>query len=238
MSFTYDPNGNLTSDGSLSYAWNARNQLSGLSGSTTAAFLYDGMGRRRAKTIAGASREFLHDNWNPVQELSGGVATANLLTGLGIDEYLMRTESTASLYLSDGLLNTIALTDATGAVQTTYTYEAFGAATASGSATSNPFTFTGRELDVGSLLHFRLRAYDNRLRRFISEDPLVVAGGTNLHLFVRNRPTGLFDPFGLKPSDVRPAHWARAAGTPSGAPANTRTSSYGARSEAPVQFAV
>jgi hypothetical protein len=83
-SFTYDPNGNLASDALTSYAWSARNQLSGLSGIVTASFAYDGNGRRRGKTISGATTNFLCDGLNLVQELaSGGTPTANLLTGLG-----------------------------------------------------------------------------------------------------------------------------------------------------------
>jgi hypothetical protein len=43
-SFGYDPNGNLASDGLTSYTWNARNQLTGLSGGASASFAYDRRG--------------------------------------------------------------------------------------------------------------------------------------------------------------------------------------------------
>jgi hypothetical protein len=92
VSFSYDDNGNLTSDGVRSYTWNARDQLASLTGPVNASFAYDGMGRRRAKTVAGTTTQFLHDGLNPVQELSGGSPVANLLTGLGIDEYFARTD--------------------------------------------------------------------------------------------------------------------------------------------------
>jgi hypothetical protein len=89
-----DPNGNLTSDGLTSYSWNARDQLVGLSGGTSASFAYDGVGRRRGKTVGGTTSNFLYDQVNLVQELtSGGTPTANLLTGLGIDETLTRTDA-------------------------------------------------------------------------------------------------------------------------------------------------
>lgn len=69
-SFAYDANGNLTSDGARSYSWNARNQLTALSGGANASFLYDGMGRRRSRTVSGTARGFLYDGLNLVQELA------------------------------------------------------------------------------------------------------------------------------------------------------------------------
>jgi hypothetical protein len=58
--FSYDPNGNLASDGLSSYLWNARNQLAGLNGATSGTFQYDGVGRRRTKTTSGTT-SFLYD---------------------------------------------------------------------------------------------------------------------------------------------------------------------------------
>jgi len=61
---------------------------------------------------------------NPVQELDGaGNILANLLTGLGIDEYFTRSGSTGTrTLLGDALNSTLALTDDTGTIQTTNTY--------------------------------------------------------------------------------------------------------------------
>jgi YD repeat-containing protein len=147
VSFTYDANGNLTSDGVRSYTWDARDQLASLTGPVNASFAYDGMGRRRAKTVAGTTTQFLYDGLNPVQELSGGSPVANLLTGLGIDEYFARTDAAGVReFLTDALGSTVALVDGSGSVQTEYAYEPFGGATTSGSATTNAHGFTGREL--------------------------------------------------------------------------------------------
>ena len=43
---TYDPNGNLTNDGSNMYTWDARNHLTAITGANTASFVYDAAGRR------------------------------------------------------------------------------------------------------------------------------------------------------------------------------------------------
>ena len=57
----------------------------------------------RKKTINGAITQFLYDGLNPVQELNASnVATANLLTGLNIDEFFSRTDSSgARSFLTD-----------------------------------------------------------------------------------------------------------------------------------------
>ncbi len=179
--FTYDANGSLVNDGARSYTWNARNELTALAGAATATFGYDGAGRRRTKTVASVATQFLYDGLNPVQELSAGGPSANLLTGLGLDEFFTRTDAAgARHYLSDALGSTAALVDGAGAIQTSYSYEPVGGTTASGASTSNTFAFTGREHDDTGLSFHRARFYDPRAQRFISEDPLGIVGGLNL----------------------------------------------------------
>jgi RHS repeat-associated protein len=197
-SFTYDSNGNLTSDGTRVYTWDARNQLSSLTGPVNASFAYDGVGRRRSKTVGGATTQFLYDGLTPVQELVSGTPTANLLTGLGIDEYFTRTDTGGVRdYFTDALGSTIALADGSGTVQTAYTYEPFGGTTTSGAPTGNTFAFTGREADGSGLYFNRARYYDPRTQRFISEDPLGVEGGSNFYAYVGNSPINWVDPHGL-----------------------------------------
>src|SRR5262249_47986664 len=134
-SFSYDLNGNLTSDGTTTYNWNARNQLTALSGGMSASFQYDAVGRRRAKAIAGTTTKFFYDGGNLVQEQNSiGTPTANLLTGLSIDETFTRTDAGGtSALLVDALGSTLALASNSGSVQSSYTYEPFGKTSLSGS---------------------------------------------------------------------------------------------------------
>jgi RHS repeat-associated protein len=87
-------------------------------------------------------------------------------------------------------------------VQTSYTYEPFGRTTVSGTSSTNPFAFTGREEDSTgalSLYHHRARYYSASLQRFLSEDPIGFAGGdANLYGYVGNGPTARRDELGLK----------------------------------------
>jgi uncharacterized protein RhaS with RHS repeats len=124
--FFYDTNGNMTSDGTHSYAWDARNRLKQIDLGNTASFTYDPFGRRATKSIVGTNTTFLYDGANAVQEVIGGTNTANSLSG-GIDEVFQRTDSAgARSFLADPLGSTLALTDSTGTVQTSYTFEPFG----------------------------------------------------------------------------------------------------------------
>jgi RHS repeat-associated protein len=203
---TYDNNGNLQTitdaSGTTTYTWNARNQLVGISGpGVNASFVYDGLGRRERKTVNGSLTEFLYDGVNPVQETSGATVLANILPGLRIDEFLTRTDGTSgvtSFFLADALGSPVAVTDATGAIQTEYTYEPFGQTTFGGTPNSNPYQYTGRENDGTGLYYYRARYYHPQLQRFISEDPIEFYGrDINLYNYVWNNASSYVDPWGL-----------------------------------------
>jgi RHS repeat-associated protein len=197
-SLTYDANGNLTSDGTNTYTWNARNQLVTISGGASASFQYDPFGRRVSKTIGGMT-QYLYDGPNPVQEISGTTASANLLAA-GVDEYFQRTDTAgARNFLTDALGSTLALADSSGALQTQYTFEPFGSTSTTGTATTNSFAYTGRELDATGLYYYRARYYSPALQRFVSEDPVAVRDSGSLYSYVENSPVELVDPFGLFP---------------------------------------
>jgi RHS repeat-associated protein len=201
---SYDANGNLTSDGTNTYTWDARNDLTAITGGSTASFVYDGFGRRVKKVIGSTTTQFLYDGLNPVQELDGrhnpGVV-ANLLTGLGIDEYFTRADTATgvtSALLADALGSTVGLvTSSNGPIATNYTYQPFGGTTAGGSANGNSYQFTGRENDGTGLYFYRARYYSPTFQIFLAQDPIGFAGGdTNLYAYAENSPNFFTDPSG------------------------------------------
>src|SRR5262249_52312951 len=202
VALTYDLNGNLTSDGTNTYTWDARNRLASIAGGSVASFQYDAQGRRTSKTINSAQTAFLYDGWTPAQELNGSSVAASLLAGVGIDEDLARTDTTGTSYLlADVLGSTVALSDGAGAVTTSYAYSPFGETSLSGSTTANAFDYTGREDDGTGLKFYRTRYYSPKLQRFVSEDPQRAT--INLYEYVGNSPLLATDPFGLYSEVVR-----------------------------------
>jgi RHS repeat-associated protein len=200
----YDTNGNLTSFGSQTYTWNARNQLTATSGGS-ASFAYDGLGRRISRTAGGTTTKYLYDGLNPVQEQNAsGSVTANEITGLGLDKTYWRNDlgnGTTRSLLTDVQGSVVAGVDGTGlSVQAAYTYTPFGQQTATlGSQETNPFQYTGREWDGTTGLQFsRARYYNPTLGRFVSEDPLDVGGGAaNLYEYSGDQPCIATDPLGF-----------------------------------------
>lgn len=200
QTLSYDLNGNLTSDGVNSYTWNARDQLASISGSgLSASFQYDAVGRRSSKTVNSATTGFLYNGDNIAQEQSGGSATANILGG-GLDEFFGRTESSGTTTpLVDALGSPIALADSSGAVQTQYTYDPFGSTSITGTSSTNPSQYTGRENDGTGLYYYRARYYSPSMQRFISEDPMGLLAGINIYAYANNNPVSFADPSGMSP---------------------------------------
>ena len=82
-----------------------------------------------------------------------------------------------------------------------YEYDAWGNITAvQDPAFQQPYGFTGREYDPESgLYYYRARYYDPEVGRFLSEDPIGLAGGLNTYRYVGNDPVNWADPTGEGP---------------------------------------
>jgi len=163
----------------------------------TVSFKYDPFGRRIYKSSSAGTRIYAYDGDNFIEETNaaGAVVARYAQTG-DIDEPLaMLRSSSTSYYHADGLGSATSLSNAAGALAQTYTFDSFGKTTASAGSLTNPFQYTGRELDTETgLYNYRARYMDSATGRFISEDPVRWAGGLNLYRYVKNQPVTLTDP--------------------------------------------
>ena len=96
-----------------------------------------------------------------------------------------------------------ALVDSSGAAVERYRYDAWGNVTrreplsSAPSAPFNRFLFHGREYSYATgFYNFRARWYDPAAGRWLSKDPIGLAGGLNLYEFCGNCPTTWNDPKG------------------------------------------
>jgi RHS repeat-associated protein len=205
--YTYDNNGNTisktTTAGTTSYTWDFENRLASVTlpgTGGTVNFKYDPIGRRIEKVApTSGTTIYAYDGDSVTEELgAGGNLLAYYTQGAGIDEPLGIAESGGTYYYhADGLGSITSLTSGAGQLANSYVYDSFGNLTASTGTITNPFQYTGRELDSETgLYYYRARYYDPPGGRFISEDPSRFLTGINFYEYVRNSPATLADPSG------------------------------------------
>ncbi len=125
------------------------------------------------------------------------------LHGDAVDQLFARVSAAgaAAWYLTDHEGSVTNLTDASGNLQDTITYDGYGnVTTESNSSFGDRFKYTGQELDSETGLQYnRARYYSATVGRWTSQDPLSFsAGDTNLYRYVNNQPTDATDPDGLQ----------------------------------------
>jgi RHS repeat-associated protein len=192
LTVAYDANGNTLADASgKSYTWDFENRLmqAVVPGPGTTTFKYDPFGRRIQKSGPLGTTNYLYDGPSLMEEADqSGNFVASYSQGANIDEPLAEFRSaTASYYEADGVGTITSISNSSGAIAETYTYDSFGKPNSSTGTLTNPFRYTAREFDSETAVYsYRARYFDPSIGRFLSQDP-----GEEGSLFVRVEPISL-----------------------------------------------
>jgi len=232
---SYDEDGNLTNDGTFTYAWDGENRLksaTAVNGAQQVAFQYDYQGRRVEKAVYAVSGDttgitplsverYVYNGWNVVEVLDGKASNAvvrkqtwgqDLGGGIGGLLSVVNTASSSPgwLYFYDGFGNVGQVVDrADNSIVARYEYDAYGNTTVSqGSASlDNSYRFSTKAVDNETgLIYYGYRYYSPKLGRWISRDPIAEKGGKNLYAFVRNNPIHRHDALGLLDRNLFPTN--------------------------------
>jgi YD repeat-containing protein len=155
VTYTHDLNGNLTSDGTKTYEWDAENRLTAVKqGATTlAAFTYDAEGRRAQKTSGGVTISFVYDSSEVLEARSSAGGTTRHVHGPAVDQHWATVDAggTTGYFLSDHLGSVVQVTTSSGTTSSARKYDPFGGPLAG--ASSSGYSYTGREWDAESGLY-------------------------------------------------------------------------------------
>ncbi len=209
-SYSYDAAGNLLSDGTHSYTYDAENRIVQVDGGSTATYIYDANGRRVRKTTSAGSIDFLYDlAGHQIAEVSSGGGWNRGEVYVGTRHLATYKNSTTYFIHADWLGTERVRSDTSGAPYETCTSLPFGDwLTCSGPSDPSPMHFTGKERDAESGLDdFGARYYTASLGRWMTpdwsarQDPVPYADPSNpqslnLYAYVGNNPTTRLDPDG------------------------------------------
>ena len=217
----YDAAGSVTqivysASSSVQFERNDRYQVTATytNGTLAETYGYDALGRRVFVGQGAVTNYHVYDGVHVVADVTpAGALVRSYTYGPGIDNILSITDHTSAspityYYLTDHLGSVHAIADVNGTIVERYEYDAWGnvrvfdgtGAELAASAIGNRYTFQGREISWATRLeYFRARWYDGVTGRWLSRDPIGIAGGLNLYAFCQNSPTTLRDPSGCDP---------------------------------------
>ncbi|UOP13896.1 RHS repeat-associated core domain-containing protein [Pseudomonas palleroniana] len=187
------------------YRYDCQHRLIGLTtpNGQTAHYRYDPFGRRISKTVDDTTTEFFWQGDKLIAEHHAERHRSYLyepdsFRPLAMLEGFGPKETKPYYYQLDHLGTPQELTDSDGEIVWSAHYRAYGEiARLDVGKIDNPLRFQGQYCDAESGLHYnRHRYYNPDIGRYLTPDPVKLAGGINAYQYVPN-PTGWVDPLGL-----------------------------------------
>ena len=164
---------------------------------TSAAYTYNGHGTRTSRTIGASAQHFAWDTHGGVPLVLTDGTTSYLYDDAGTPIEQVDTAGVALYYGHDQYGSTRLLTDATGAVAGTFTYDPYGNLTAHTGTADTPLRWNGQYQDADTVLYYlRARYYDPVTAQFLTRDPLN-ALSQSAYGYVSSNPLNASDPRGL-----------------------------------------
>jgi RHS repeat-associated protein len=205
-SYTYDSNGNTLTAGSRSYGWDTANRLVSVTlapGAAAVTYTYNGDAVRVSRASSGQATSYLQDLAGTLPVVLRDSSSTGTVDYTWARTLLAQQDSTGYYTaLIDGLGSVRAVTNSTGQVASSFSYQGFGVRQAqpSGSVVSRVgFAGERQDSDTG-LIDLRARTYAPLSGRFISRDNIVQGGpntqGFNRYLYATANPVVLSDPSG------------------------------------------
>ncbi|MDX2211719.1 MAG: RHS repeat-associated core domain-containing protein [Oculatellaceae cyanobacterium bins.114] len=208
--YGYDNNGNTVSKVAgteqTTYTWNDENRLVGVQTTTgdVLSYVYNSEGIRTSSTTNGVTTEYLVDANRDYAQVLEERVNGNLIVSYiyGHDLISQERNNVTSFYLVDGLGSTNALTDASGNITDTYTYDAYGRSVSGTGSTNNSYQFAGEQFDENlGEYYLRQRYYNSDSGRFTRRDSFEgsLSEPLSLHkyFYAHNNPVNNIDPSGL-----------------------------------------
>ena len=199
VTYTWDNNGNLLSDGVSNYTYDHANRLDSVTqGADAYIFSYNGLGDRLGQTVNSVPTSYTLDIVGGLTQVLSDGANAYLY---GVKRIGEQQPGGWRYYLPDALGSVRQLVDGSGALAQARGFEPFGDELAAASIATTAYGFTGEWGDATGLTYLRARYYDPIHGRFISHDKWV--GDTyhpisyNAWQYVANNPILYTDPLGL-----------------------------------------
>ena len=161
------------------------------------AFAYDGTGARTAKTVAGVTTQYTWGRTGPLPLLMAEGLTSYIYGPDGLPLERIDGSGIPTFFHHDVQGSTRTLTNSSGSVVATYSYDPYGNVSGKTGAASTPFQYDGQYTDSETgLQYLRARYYEPATAQFLSVDPLT-ATTQSPYGFASANPLNLSDPSGL-----------------------------------------
>ncbi len=207
--YSYDPSGNLVSDGRRTYGYNAQGRRTTAAATgLNASYAYNGLGQRTKKTVNGTNTLFSYTEQGQLQGEYGQtgelVQETVWLGSLPIAVLKPNGTTTDVFYVHADHLGSPRKVTRPGDNKPVWTWEseAFGNSPANenpsglGSFAYN-LRFPGQYYDQETGLSYNyFRDYDPGNGRYTESDPIGLAGGINTYAYVNGNPVNAVDPTG------------------------------------------